>query len=56
MVKTQWRCLTLMSKRHTGRAFHAYLLPQEGQKRLWHRKETNLKFSQCGQSYKAPPK
>ena len=33
-----------------------YLLPQEGQKRLWQRKGTNLSFPQLGQPYMAPPK
>ena len=33
-----------------------YLLPQEGQKRLWQRKGMNLRFPQCGQLYIAPPK
>ena len=33
-----------------------YLLPQEGQKRLWQRKGMNLRFPQCGQPYIEPPK
>ena len=33
-----------------------YLLPQVGQKRLLHRKGTNLRLPQCPQPYIAPPK
>ena len=33
-----------------------YLFPQVGQKRLWQRKGTNLRFPQEGHEYMAPPK
>ena len=57
MVKTQCLCLTLTSLKDIDlvRSME-YLLPQEGQKRLWQRKGTNLSFPQCGQPYIAPPK
>ena len=33
-----------------------YFTPQVGQKRLWHRKDTNLSMPQDGHPYMAPPK
>ena len=33
-----------------------YFVPQIGQKRLWHRKGTNLKVPHLEQPYIAPPK
>lgn len=55
--KTQCRCGTLTSLKDilVVRSME-YLFPQVGQKRLWQRKGTNLKFPQLGQWYIAPPK
>ena len=57
IVKTQWRCWTLMILKDIEVVLSmAYMLPQEGQKREWQRKGTNLKFRQEGQAYMAPLK
>lgn len=41
---------------HGGSSVNGILTPQEGQKRLWHRKGTNLSVPQEGHPYMAPPK
>ena len=57
MVKTQCLCWTLIILKdiEVVRSME-YLFPQVGQKRLWHRKGTNLKVPQDEQPYIAPPK
>lgn len=57
MVKTQWRCWTLMILKdmEVVRSME-YLVPQVGQNLLWQRKETNLRVPQLSQPYIAPPK
>ena len=57
MVKTQCLCGTsIILKDMEVVLSMEYLTPQEGQKRLWHRKGTNLKEPQPGHPYMAPPK
>ena len=57
MVKTQCRCcaLIILKDIEVVRSME-YLVPQIGQKRLWHRKGTNLKVPHLEQPYIAPPK
>lgn len=57
IVKTRWRCWTsIILKDMEVVLSMEYMLPQEGQKREWQRKATNLKLLQQGQEYMAPPK
>ena len=57
MVKTQWRCWTLMSLKAIAfvRSME-YLVPQEGHNLHLHRNGTNLSLPHFSQPYIAPPK